>query len=152
MDHNEFYGMGYLIDKNNNFIEKELILKYNKEYISLSDGDITMMVKNEEFIKNVIDEELIPDLDNRKIYLELLDLKSGKTFKKYFKTEFEKDKFKRKLKFSSKLKVVSDSIGATLPFSSAIDSNTLQEVVPTPITLCPVSFALFILSQSSFFI
>lgn len=111
MDHNEFYGMGYLIDKNNNFIEKELIMKYNNEYISLSDGDITMMVKNEEFIKKVIDEELIPDLDNRKIYLELLDLKSGKTFKKYFKTEFEKDKFKRKLKFSSKLKVVSDSIG-----------------------------------------
>ena len=33
MDHNEFYGMGYLIDKNNNFIEKELIMKYNKEYI-----------------------------------------------------------------------------------------------------------------------
>lgn len=111
MNNQEFTVKGYLVDKNNNFIEKDITLKYNKEYISMYDGDITMMVKNEEFIKNVIDEELIPDLDNRKIYLELLDLKSGKTFKKYFKTEFEKDKFKRKLKFSSKLKVVSDSIG-----------------------------------------
>ena len=110
-NNNEYSGAGYLVDKNNNYIEKELICRYNKEYISISDGEITMMIKQEAFIDKVIDEELIPDLDNRKIYLELLDLKSGKTFKKYFKTEFEKDKFKRKVKFSNKLKIVTDSIG-----------------------------------------
>lgn len=111
MNNQEFTSKGYLVDKNNNFIEKDITLKYNKEYISMYDGEITMMVKNEEFISKVIDEELIPDIDDQKIYLEILNLKTGKTFKKYFNTEFEKDKFKRKLKFSSKLKVVSDSIG-----------------------------------------
>lgn len=43
-----------------------------------------------------------------KVKLKLLDLITGKTFYKEFKTEFEKDKFKRKLKFSKKLKVVED--------------------------------------------
>lgn len=110
-NNNEFQGVGYLVDKDNNYIEKEIRCIYNKEYIALSDGEITMMIKQEAFIEKVIDEELIPDLDDRKIYLEILDLKKGKTFKKYFNTEFEKDKFKRKLKFSNKLKVVADSIG-----------------------------------------
>ena len=41
-----------------------------------------------------------------KIYLKLLDLKTMKTFKKYFKTEFERDKFIRKLRFSNKIKVL----------------------------------------------
>lgn len=41
-----------------------------------------------------------------KIYLVLLDLKTMKTFKKYFKTEFLRDKFIRKLKFSKRLKVL----------------------------------------------
>ena len=40
------------------------------------------------------------------IYLKLLDLKTMKTFKKYFKTEFERDKFVRKLRFSNKIKVL----------------------------------------------
>lgn len=40
------------------------------------------------------------------IYLELLDLKTMKTFKKYFKTEFERDKFIRKLRYSKRLKVL----------------------------------------------
>ena len=44
---------------------------------------------------------------------------------------------------------VSASIGFTYPFSSAILSNTLQEVVPTAIILCPSFFALFIFSTSS---
>ena len=81
----------------------------NNKYISLTDGIITLMVEQEEFIKK-IDEELIPDLDDRKIYLELRNMKTGKTFKKYFQTEFEKDKFKRKLKYSNNVKVVSDPI------------------------------------------
>lgn len=40
------------------------------------------------------------------IYLVLLDLKTMKTFKKYFKTEFERDKFIRKLRYSNRIKVV----------------------------------------------
>ena len=39
-------------------------------------------------------------------YLELLDLKTMKTFRKYFKTEFERDKFIRKLRFSNKIKLL----------------------------------------------
>lgn len=107
----EFTTKGYRVDIDNNFIEKDITLKYNNEYISMYDGEITMIVKNKEFIEKVIDEELIPDLDERKIYLELQDTKTGKVFKKYFKTEFEKDKFKRKLRFSNKLRLVSDPIG-----------------------------------------
>lgn len=41
-----------------------------------------------------------------KIYLVLYDLKTEKIFKKYFDTEFERDKFKRKLKYSKRIKVV----------------------------------------------
>lgn len=44
-----------------------------------------------------------------KLYLLLKDLISGKTFFKYFNTEFEMDKFKRKLKFSKKLAIIEDS-------------------------------------------
>ena len=44
-----------------------------------------------------------------KFYLLLKDLLSGKTFFKYFETEFEMDKFKRKLKFSKKLIIMEDS-------------------------------------------
>ena len=44
-----------------------------------------------------------------KLYLLLQDLISGKQFFKYFDTEFEMDKFKRKLKFSSKLRIIEDS-------------------------------------------
>jgi len=40
------------------------------------------------------------------IYLELIDLKTLKTFKKYFKTEFDRQKFMNKLKYSKKLKVI----------------------------------------------
>ena len=40
------------------------------------------------------------------IYLKLLDLKTMKTFKKYFKTEFERDKFIRKLRYSKRLKLL----------------------------------------------
>ena len=43
------------------------------------------------------------------IYLEIYDKTTGKTFKKYFDTEFNKDKFKRKLKYSKKLQVVGNS-------------------------------------------
>jgi len=44
-----------------------------------------------------------------KLYLLIKDLLSGKQFFKYFNTEFEMDKFKRKLKFSKKLVIIEDS-------------------------------------------
>lgn len=44
-----------------------------------------------------------------KLYLLLKDLISGKQFFKYFDTEFEMDKFKRKLQFSKKLAILEDS-------------------------------------------
>ena len=40
------------------------------------------------------------------IYLELIDLKTLKTFKKYFKTEYDRQKFMNKLKYSKKLKII----------------------------------------------
>ena len=44
-----------------------------------------------------------------KLYLLLMDLTTNKQFFKYFDTEFELDKFKRKLKYSKKLMVIEDS-------------------------------------------
>ena len=44
-----------------------------------------------------------------KLYLLLMDLTTNKQFFKYFDTEFEMDKFKRKLKFSKKIEVIEDS-------------------------------------------
>lgn len=41
-----------------------------------------------------------------KIYLELIDLKTLKIFKKYFDTEFERKKFMDKLRYSNKIKVI----------------------------------------------
>jgi len=44
-----------------------------------------------------------------KIYLVLYNRETKKQFIRYFTTEFEKDKFKRKLKFSKRIFVVEDS-------------------------------------------
>lgn len=44
-----------------------------------------------------------------RLYLLLKDLISGKQFFKYFDTEFDMDKFKRKLQFSKKLVIIEDS-------------------------------------------
>ena len=41
-------------------------------------------------------------------YLILLDITTNKTFTKYFETEFEKDKFRRRLRYSKKLLVKED--------------------------------------------
>ena len=43
------------------------------------------------------------------LYLLLMDLTTNKQFFKYFETEFEMDKFKRKLKYSKKLIIIEDS-------------------------------------------
>lgn len=40
------------------------------------------------------------------IYLKIYDIINDKTFKKYFKSEFERDKFARKLQYSKKLMVI----------------------------------------------
>ena len=44
-----------------------------------------------------------------KPYLVLGDVNTRKTFKKYFETEYERDKFVRKLKYSKKLVVIDRS-------------------------------------------
>ena len=44
-----------------------------------------------------------------KLYLLLLNNETKKQFFKYFETEFEMDKFKRKLKYSSKIMIIEDS-------------------------------------------
>lgn len=44
-----------------------------------------------------------------KLYLLLMDLTTNKQFFKYFETEFEMDKFKRKLRYSKKLMLIEDS-------------------------------------------
>lgn len=41
-----------------------------------------------------------------KIYLDLLDLKTRKTFRKYFETEKEKNDFLLKLKYSKKIMIL----------------------------------------------
>lgn len=43
------------------------------------------------------------------LYLVLLDTTTMKQFKRYFKSEYEMDKFIRKLKYSNKIYVVRDS-------------------------------------------
>ena len=42
------------------------------------------------------------------IYLKLYDIKTKKTFKKFFDTELERDKFIRKLRYSKKLIIRKD--------------------------------------------
>ena len=44
-----------------------------------------------------------------KIYLILLDKRNNKSFIKYFDTEFNKEKFKRKLYYSKRLLILKDS-------------------------------------------
>ena len=44
-----------------------------------------------------------------KLYLLLQIIDTGKQFFIYFETEFEMDKFKRKLKYSTKLMLIEDS-------------------------------------------
>lgn len=49
------------------------------------------------------------NLKKSNIYLIIYDRLNNREFYKYFLTEYEKDKFKRKLKYSNKLEVVGDS-------------------------------------------
>lgn len=45
----------------------------------------------------------------KKLYLLIINLDTKKQFFKYFETEFEMDKFKRKLRYSKKLMIIEDS-------------------------------------------
>lgn len=47
--------------------------------------------------------------NDNKLYLLIQDVTTFKQFFKYFETEYEMDKFKRKLKHSTKLYVIEDS-------------------------------------------
>lgn len=44
-----------------------------------------------------------------KLYLILYDRTTSKNFTKYFKSEYEMDKFIQKLKYSNKLQILKDS-------------------------------------------
>ena len=46
----------------------------------------------------------------KNIYLVIYDYSADRHFKKYFESEYEKDKFVNKLRFSKKLVVVRDSM------------------------------------------
>ena len=46
---------------------------------------------------------------NKRLYLLLQIIETGKQFFKYFETEYEMDKFKRKLRYSSKIMIIEDS-------------------------------------------
>ena len=45
-----------------------------------------------------------------KPYLDLIDIKTRKSFRQFFDTEFERDKFERKLRYSSKLVVLEKGV------------------------------------------
>lgn len=47
--------------------------------------------------------------ERSKSYLILYDIEKGKEFTKYFKCEFDKEKFKRKLRYSKKLMIVGEN-------------------------------------------
>lgn len=50
------------------------------------------------------------------LYLVLFDVDHKKQFRKYFDTEFEMDKFIRKLRYSKKLTVIKDSRSIYYPY------------------------------------
>lgn len=45
-----------------------------------------------------------------KPYLDLADIKTRRSFRKFFETEFERDKFERKLRYSNKLFVLEKGV------------------------------------------
>lgn len=45
-----------------------------------------------------------------KPYLDLYNLETKKAFRKYFKCEFERDKFARKLKYSYNLRIIDKGV------------------------------------------
>lgn len=54
-----------------------------------------------------------------KYYLLIMDLRTNKQFFKYFETEYELDKFKRRIKYSDKLMIIEDSRELNLNYDIA---------------------------------
>lgn len=54
-----------------------------------------------------------------KYYLLIMDLRTKKQFFKYFETEYELDKFKRRIKYSDKLEIIEDSRELNLNYDIA---------------------------------
>lgn len=52
---------------------------------------------------------MVFNMNKIEIYLILLDKETNKEFKKYFKCEFDKEKFKRKLRYSKKLIIIDEN-------------------------------------------
>lgn len=52
---------------------------------------------------------MVKTMKKLKIFLVLYNKESKRQFTKYFETEFEKDKFKRKLNYSKRIIVIEDS-------------------------------------------
>lgn len=48
-------------------------------------------------------------MKNNRLYLLLQIIETGKQYFKYFETEFEMDKYKRKMKYSTKVMIIEDS-------------------------------------------
>ena len=62
-----------------------------------------------EYIFEDIKEINRKAISKNNIYLRLYDLQSNKEFIKHFDTEFQKEKFKNKLKHSRKLMIVDEN-------------------------------------------
>lgn len=54
-----------------------------------------------------------------KYYLLIMNLRTNKQFFKYFETEYEMDKFKRRIKYSDKLMIIEDSRELNLNYDIA---------------------------------
>lgn len=53
---------------------------------------------------------------DKKYYLVLYDITKNKEFNKYFNTEYEMDKFKKKLQYSEKIFIIKDSRSVMLDY------------------------------------
>lgn len=64
-----------------------------------------------------------------KYYLLIMDLRTNKQFFKYFETEYEMDKFKRRIKYSDKLMIIEDSRELNLNYDIAYQYNCYNSYV-----------------------
>ena len=58
----------------------------------------------------------------KELYLVLFDITTHKEFKKYFASEFQMDKFKKKLHYSTKLYIIEDSREGDLSYEEWWDN------------------------------
>jgi hypothetical protein len=86
------------------YIEKEIIYMIIGYILCLISGYIIM--EYEEWRKK---KSMKKEVKKTDIWLVIKNKDKGFTFTKYFDTEFEKDKYKRKLKHISYLRLIEDS-------------------------------------------